>query len=221
MLTGFTLGCNQSSASPSEPSQEQSDGITLPEPRHDSDFSVEQSMLLRRSVRSFPDEPLTLQEVSQLLWAVQGITDFMGRRTAPSAGALYPLEIYVVVGNVQDLSPGVYKYKPGPHSLEKVMDGDVRAELAGASLGQTSVRQGAVSFVITAIYERVTVKYGDRGVRYVHLEAGHATQNVCLQATALSLGTVTVGAFSDEQVTEVLNLPVEEKPLYVLPVGKK
>lgn len=221
ILTGFSLGCNQSSTTPSEESQEQSNVVTLPEPRHDSDVSVEQSMLLRRSIRSYPNEPLTLQEVSQLLWAAQGITDTLGRRTAPSAGALYPLEIYVVAGNVQDLSSGVYKYKPGLHRLEKVMDGDVRTELSAASLGQASVRQGAVAFVITAVYERTTIKYGDRGIRYVHLEAGHAAQNLCLQATAMDLGTVTVGAFSDEQVAEVLNLPEDEQPLYVIPVGKK
>jgi len=221
MLTGFGPGCNQSSAGPSEQSQEQSGVITLPEPRHDSDFSVEQSMLLRRSVRSYPNEALTLQEVSQLLWAAQGITDTLGRRTAPSAGALYPLEIYVVAGNVQNLSPGVYKYDPVPHRLEKVMDQDVRTKLSGACLGQASVRQGAVSFVFAAVYERTTVKYGDRGIMYVHLEAGHAAQNLCLQATALGLALVTVGAFSDEQVAEVMNLPDDEQPIYVIPVGRK
>jgi len=195
--------------------------ITLPEPRHDSDVSVEQSMLLRRSVRSYTTEPLTLEEVSQLLWAAQGITDSVGRRTAPSAGALYPLEIYAVAGNVQGLSPGVYKYDPGKHQLEKVMDGDIRNELSAAALGQGSVRSGAVAFVITAVYERITVKYGDRGERYVHLEAGHAAQNLCLQATAMELGLVTAGAFDDEKVAEVLNLPEDEKPLYIIPVGRK
>jgi len=196
--------------------------VILPEPSYDSDVSIEQSMLQRRSIRSYTSEPLTLQEVSQLLlWAAQGITDSLGRRTAPSAGALYPLEIYVVAGNAQDLSPGVYKYKPGPHRLERVMEGDIREELSAAALAQHSVRAGAVSFIITAVYERTTVKYGDRGIRYVHLEAGHAAQNLCLQATALGLGSVTVGAFDDEKVAEALNLPVDEQPLYIIPVGKK
>ena len=222
ILTVFGLGCEKSSNNASEGiSQEQEMVVKLPEPRHDSDVSIEQSLLSRRSVRSFTSEPLTLQEVSQLLWATQGITDPLGRRTAPSAGALYPLEIYAVAGNVQDLSSGVYKYEPEKHQLMRVMDGDMRDELAGAALGQGSVRGGAIAFVFTAVYERTTVKYGDRGVRYVHIEVGHAAQNLCLQAIAMGLGVVTVGAFNDEQVAEVLNLPEDEKPLYILPVGKK
>ena len=112
-------------------------------------------------------------------------------------------------------------YDPEKHQLEKVMDGDIRNELSAAALGQGSVRSGAVAFVIAAVYERITVKYGDRGERYVHLEAGHAAQNLCLQATAMELGVVTVGAFDDENVAEVLNLPEDEKPLYILPVGRK
>jgi SagB-type dehydrogenase family enzyme len=221
ILTGFGLGCNQSSNTPSEQSQEQSDVVILPEPRNDSDVSVEQSMLLRRSIRSFPDKPLTLQEVSQLLWAAQGITDTLGRRTAPSAGALYPLEIYVVANKVQDLSAGVYHYVPEKHQIVRVLEGDIRLELYAAALVQHSVEDGAVVFIFTAVYERTTVKYGDRGIRYVHLEAGHAAQNLCLQATAMDLGAVTIGAFSDEQVAEVLNLPEDEQPLYLIPVGKQ
>jgi len=195
--------------------------VTLPEPRHDSDVSIEQTLLSRRSIRSFADEPLTLQEVSQLLWAAQGITDSLGRRTAPSAGALYPLEIYAVAGNVKGLTPGVYKYEPEKHQLVRVMDGDIRGELSSAALGQSSVRGGAVAFVVTAVYERTTVKYGDRGIRYVHIEVGHAAENLCLQATAMDLGAVTVGAFDDEQVATVLNLPEDEQPLYIIPVGRK
>jgi len=222
ILTIFNIGCGQSPGTTSEEqSQEQEMVVTLPEPRHDSDVSVEQSMLSRRSVRSYTTEPLTLQEVSQLLWAAQGITDSLGRRTAPSAGALYPLEIYAVAGNVRDLNPGVYKYGPEKHQLEKVMDGDIRLELSAAALAQGSVKNSAVAFVFTAVYERTTVKYGDRGERYVHIEVGHAAQNLCLQATAMGFGVVTVGAFDDEKVAEVLNLPEDEKPLYILPVGRK
>jgi SagB-type dehydrogenase family enzyme len=195
--------------------------IKLPEPRHDSDISVEETMLSRRSIRSFTNEPLTLQEVSQLLWAAQGNTDFAGRRTAPSAGALYPLEVYVVIGNVKDLSPGVYHYEPDKHQLTRVFNGDVRARLANAALGQGYVRSGAISCVITAIYGRTTVRYGDRGIRYVHIEVGHAAQNLCLQAVALDLGAVVVGAFDDGQVTEVLNLSEDEQPLYIIPVGRE
>lgn len=221
ILTIFCFGCNQPTTPSAEQSQELGMVITLPEPKYDSDVSIEQSLLSRRSIRSFADEPLTLQEVSQLLWAAQGITDAFGRRTAPSAGALYPLEVYVVAGNVKDLSAGVYKYEPEKHQLVRVMDGDIRGELANAALGQSSVRQGAVAFVITAVYERTTVKYGDRGIRYVHIEVGHAAENLCLQATAMDLGGVTVGAFTDEQVAEVLNLPEDEQPFYIIPVGRK
>jgi len=222
ILMIFGFGCSKPSTAPSaEQSQELGVAITLPEPKYDSDISIEESLLSRRSIRSFTDEALTLQEVSQLLWAAQGITDPLGRRTAPSAGALYPLEMYAVAGNVQDLSAGVYKYEPEKHQLVRVMAGDIRGELANAALGQGSVREGAVAFVITAVYERTTVKYGDRGIRYVHIEVGHAAENLCLQATAMDLGAVTVGAFIDEQVAEVLNLPEDEQPLYIIPVGRK
>ncbi len=178
-------------------------------------------MVQRRSVRDYTGEPVTLQELSQLLWAAQGITDYRGFRTAPSAGALYPLEIYVVAGNVQDLVPGVYRYKPHEHELVQLMEGDKRDELAGAALGQSFVKEGALVIVFTAIYERTTVKYGERGIRYVHMEAGHAAQNLCLQVTAMQLGVVTVGAFHDEQVVKLLNLPDNEHPLYIIPVGRK
>jgi len=203
------------------PSPEQANIIKLPEPQYDSDVSIEQSLLNRRSIRSYTGEPLTLQEVSQLLWAAQGITDARGLRTAPSAGALYPLEVYLVAGDVEDLPPGVYRYEPDGHQLVKTMDGDGRAGLASAALGQGCVKEGAVAFVFTGVYERTTGKYGDRGIRYVHIEVGHAAQNLCLQATAMGLGAVTVGAFNDEQVTKLLNLPGDEQPLYIIPIGRK
>ncbi len=193
----------------------------LPEPSYDSNVSVEEALMKRRSVRDYTGEPLTLSEVSQLLWAAQGITDAKGFRTAPSAGALYPLEVYVVVGDVQNLAQGVYRYEPEQHELVKTMDGDRRAQLAGAALGQAWIKKGAIVIVFTAIYERTTQKYGNRGIRYVHIEAGHAAQNLCLQATALDLGTVTVGAFHDDQVKESLNLSGDKQPLYILPVGRR
>lgn len=178
-------------------------------------------MLKRRSVREYADGSLTLQEVSQLLWAAQGITDPQGLRTAPSAGALYPLEVYLVTGDVDGLAPGVYKYKPDGHEILRVLDDDREVSLASAASGQASVREAAINIVITAVYERTTVKYGERGVRYVHLEAGHVAQNIFLQATALNLGLVTVGAFSDEQVKNILSPPEDEQPLYIIPVGRK
>lgn len=195
--------------------------VKLPEPRLKSQVSIEETLLNRRSVRDFGNQALTLQEVSQLLWAGQGITTGWGGRTAPSAGALYPLEVYLVVGNVENLLPGVYKYKPERHELVGIKGEDMRKELAGAALGQTWVKEAAIDIVITAVYERTTWKYGDRGVRYVHIETGHAAQNICLQATALNLGAVTVGAFHDDRVKNILGMPENETPLYVIPVGRK
>jgi len=220
VFAALAFGCAQVASTP-VPSRGQETVLDLPQPRYDGNVSLEQSLLQRRSVRDYTGEPLTLAEVSQLLWSAQGITDARGFRTAPSAGALYPLEVYVVAGNVRGLTPGVYRYEPDGHRLLRLMDGDKRAGLADAALGQGSVEAGAADFVITGVYERTTAKYGDRGIRYVHLEAGHAAQNLCLQATALGLGTVTVGAFQDDEVMRLLNLPGNETPLYIIPVGRK
>lgn len=196
--------------------------MKLPQPKYDSKFSIEKTLLERRSVRNYKDEPLTLAEVSQLLWAAQGITEkSKGLRTAPSAGALYPLETYLVAGKVTGLPAGLYKYIPRGHELEKIADGDKRAELSKAALGQSSVSQAPVVIAISAVYERITGKYSQRGIRYTDMEAGHVGENVALQAVALNLGTVMVGAFNDDNVKKVLNLPAEEKPLYLIPVGRK
>ena len=196
------------------------DIIKLPEPKYDSHVSVEQTLQQRRSIRNYSDEPLTLAEISQLVWAAQGITSPEGQRTAPSAGALYPLELYLVVGNVNDLEPGIYKYKPEGHELLMILAGDKRDKLAAAALSQSFIKDGAVVMVLVAQYNRTTGKYGERGIRYVHMEAGHAAQNIYLQATALNLGTVVVGAFIDDEVKKIMQLPQEESPLYIMPVGK-
>jgi SagB-type dehydrogenase family enzyme len=193
--------------------------IRLPEPRYDSKTSVEQALLKRRSVKEYKDRPLTLSDVSQLLWAAQGITDAeTGFRTAPSAGALYPLEVYVVVGNVGGVKEGAYKYAPQGHQLLKVREGNVRDELA-AVLGQTWVGKAAVVIVFFGVYERATTKFGDAGIRYVHMEVGHAAQNVYLQVISLNLGTRVIGGFPDKQVKKVLNVPENEQLLYIMPVG--
>jgi SagB-type dehydrogenase family enzyme len=183
--------------------------------------SLEQLLRERRSVRDYADAPLTQGEVLKLLWVGQGITRAWGGRTAPSAGALYPLEIYLVAGSVENLAPGVYKYKPEENKLTHVKDGDVRAGLAAAAWGQACVREGAIDIVIAAVYERTTRKYGPRGETYVHIEVGHAAQNICLQATALGLGLVTVGAFNDAGVRIIVGMSQDEIPLYVIPVGRK
>jgi SagB-type dehydrogenase family enzyme len=156
-----------------------------------------------------------------LLWAAQGITNPQGLRTAPSAGALYPLELYVIAGNVEGLTPGVYHYQPGRHRLQQTMPGDQRRLLARAAHGQAWVRTAAAVVVITAVYDRTTRKYGDRGVRYVHMEVGHAAQNLFLQAEALGLAAVVVGAFEDDAVAKVLDLPTDVQPLMLFPVASK
>ncbi len=194
--------------------------ITLPKPRYDSDISVEGAILQRKSIRDYTNEALTLPEIAQLVWVAQGITDPDGKRAAPSAGATYPLEIYAVIGNVEGITSGIYRYKPHQHGLVRVVDGELRKALAKAALDEQFIAQAPVNLVITAIYERTTDRYGERGIRYVHMEAGHVAQNVCLQAVALNLGTVVVGAFYDSQVKEILKLADNEVPLYIIPVGR-
>jgi SagB-type dehydrogenase family enzyme len=163
---------------------------------------------------------LTLVEVSQLLWAAQGINRPGGYRTAPSAGALYPLELYLVSGQVDQLPSGVYRYHPENNSLEQLMLGDFRRELSQAALNQESVQDAPAVILISAIYQRTTGKYGERGIQYVHMEVGSAAENVYLQAVSLNIGTVIIGAFHDDQVKSLLKLDVQEQPLCLLPVGK-
>jgi SagB-type dehydrogenase family enzyme len=194
--------------------------IHLPAARRDNTISIEKTLRSRRSVREFATEPLELWQISQLAWAAQGITGPDVHRTAPSAGALYPLELYVTAGNVNGLPAGIYKYDLRDHELSLWVQGDKRRELSEAALSQSSILQAAAVFALSAVYERTTWKYGERGIRYVHMEAGHSAQNLLLQATALGLGSVLVGAFSDEKVRRVLMLNKAESPLYLIPVGK-
>ncbi|MDI6715423.1 MAG: SagB/ThcOx family dehydrogenase [Actinomycetota bacterium] len=195
--------------------------VRLPEPRYRSSISVEEAILRRRSIRRYKDEPLALEEVSQLLWAAQGITEpYKGLRAAPSAGALYPLETYLVAGNVNSLPAGVYKYRPFGHDLIKTLDGDIRTKLAIAAINQTKIKKAAASIVFSAVYERTVSKYGNRGIRYVHMDLGLAAENVYLQAVSLGLGTLAVGAFDDLSVKVILDMPQEEYPLCIMPIGR-
>ncbi|MCK4987975.1 MAG: SagB/ThcOx family dehydrogenase [Desulfobacterales bacterium] len=194
--------------------------IQLPEPRYDGDISVEHALRMRRSVRSYKDDPLNLSEISQILWSAQGITHPGRFRTVPSAGALYPLELYVIAGNVKNLSPAIYRYRPDDHLLLKIISGDRRSELSRAALRQSSIRKAPAVLLICAVYERTAGKYGQRSIRYVHMEVGHAAQNACLQAIALGLNTAVIGAFSDEEVKVIAHLPADEQPLYFVPVGR-
>ena len=194
--------------------------IPLPEPRYAGNVSVEQALRERRSVRSYKDSPLDMTEISQVLWSAQGITSARGFRTAPSAGALYPLELYLIAGNVKNLSPAIYKYSHREHALREIVSGDRRSDLSRAALRQGSIRKAPAVLLFCAVYERTTGKYGQRGIRYVHMEVGHAAQNVCLQAIALGLHTAVIGAFRDTEVKAIANLPADEQPLYFVPVGR-
>ena len=192
----------------------------LPPPSTGGESSLESSLDRRESIRSFGDEPLSLKQVAQLLWAAQGVTHAERHRTAPSAGALYPLEVYLVAGKVEGLEAGTYRYVPGGHDLLPVADGDRRASLAEAALGQSWVGEAPAVLVIAAVYERTRSKYGERAARYVPIEAGAAGENVLLQATDLGLGSVMVGAFRDGAVSGVVGLRKGETPLLLIPVGK-
>jgi SagB-type dehydrogenase family enzyme len=190
--------------------------IKLSKPREKGDISIEETLNQRRSVRNYKRGPLSLEQISQLLWAASGKNLY--RKTFPSAGATYPLETYLVVGEVEGLEPGVYHYSSLRHSLEMTKEQDVRKKLSRPALGQAMIEEAQVSIIIAADYDRTTGHYGQRGIRYVHMEVGHVGQNVSLQAISLSLGTVMIGAFRDKEVQEVLG--IKEEPLYIIPVGK-
>ena len=194
--------------------------ISLPEPRYAGEVSVEQALLQRRSVRSYKDDPLDITDISQILWSAQGSTSSRGFRAAPSAGALYPLELYVIAGNVKNLPAAIYKYTPQDRALREIVSGDRRFDLSRAALRQGSIRKAPAVILFCAVYERTTGKYGQRGIRYVHMEVGHAAQNACLQAIALGLNTAVIGAFQDSEVKIAANLPADEQPLYFVPVGR-
>lgn len=194
--------------------------VKLPPPRRRGEVSFEELLYTRRSRRSFRREPLALADLGQLLFAAQGIARPPDRRTVPSAGALYPLETDVAVLRVADLKAGVYRYHPREHALESRKEGEFGASLMEAALGQEFLAQAAAVLAFSAVYERTTWKYGKRGVQYVHFEVGCAAQNVHLQAAALGLGTVFVGAFRDHSVARILGLSGEEVPLCLMPVGR-
>ena len=186
-------------------------------------ISLEEAIARRRSIRRFSSQPLSQLQLSQILWAAQGITDAsLKSRTVPSAGATYPLEIFVVCGRncIEGTGDGIYHYNIDSHSLTLHHKGDVRFELARVALDQEFIYQAPVDIVICALYERTLLHYGRRGEKYVHMEVGHAGQNIYLEATALGLATVAIGAFHDEQVREVLLLAEPYKPLYIMPVGR-
>lgn len=196
--------------------------MKLPRPDTTGTMTVEQAIKRRRTVRAFDRKILPLEALSQLLWAAQGITeDRGGKRAAPSAGALYPMDIYAVVGqnSVAGIEAGVYHYETGAHRLSAMVLEDLRKDVARAGLSQMWMARAPVSMVITADYRRITGKYGERGVRYAMIEAGHIAQNLILQAEALGLKAGIVGAFHDTELNGILHLPHSHETLLVMPMG--
>jgi len=176
----------------------------------------------RRSFREFTEESVTSEDIADLLWAAQGITQTeTGFRASPSAGATYPLELYVAADRVDGMDPGLYWYTPAMDRLVPTgLEGELASTIAGAALGQEALQRAAAIIVVTAVFDRTTGRYGDRGIMYVHMEVGHAAENVLLMATAKGLGSVPMGAFIEDNVSSVLDLPPEHVPLYLIPVGQ-
>lgn len=203
------------------------DSVKLPAPRTSGELSLEEAVVGRRSRRHFRDSPLTDVQVSQILWAAYGYKfpgegpySRRGTRTCPSAGALYPLEIYLAAGKVEGIKAGFYHYNPEEHMLDTVWTEDLRETLYEACLQQEMIRRAPAILIYTAVYSRVSPRYGERGIhRYVPMDIGHSAQNVYLQTEAMGLGTCAVGAFNDAAVKKVIRRPPEEEPLYLLPVG--
>jgi SagB-type dehydrogenase family enzyme len=201
------------------------ESIALPEPAMQGEMSIEEALLKRRSVRRYAETPLSMQQISQLLWSAYGISDsttYSRRklRTAPSAGAVYPLEVYLMVRNVTGLTAGLYRYNPDNHSLTLYSEGDISKAVAEACLDQMMLHQAPASMIYTAVWSKIKARYGDRGVeRYLCMDIGHSAQNVYLQATAMGLATCAVGAFDDKKLAAVINPPDGEQMMYLLPLG--
>lgn len=199
--------------------------IALPAPSTDGGISVEKALATRRSHRTLAGDALTLRQLSQLLWAGQGVTATTENpprrlRTAPSAGATYPMELYAVVSAVDGLDAGVYRYVPASHALAVVSKGDVRPALFEAASRQAAVGAAPVTLVLAAVVARTAARYAERAERYVAIEVGAVGENIYLQAESLALGTVYMGAYRDDAVKAVLGLPADQAVYGVLPVGK-
>lgn len=185
----------------------------LLQPKLKGTISLEETISKRRSVRNFQNKNLSIDQISQLLWSAQGITSKRGFRCAPSAGAIYPMEIYFVS------SDGLFHYIPYEHKIEKIKDGDLRKQLSDAAYGQDFISDAGISIIITCNYEKIMQRYSKRGIRYADMEAGHIAQNIHLQAVSSGLGSCPVGAFDDGSVTKLLQLPKNLTPIYIIPIG--
>jgi len=198
--------------------------LTLPNPNFKGEASLEEAIKSRRTIRDFRSDPLTLQQLSQLLWAGSGITDEGGfKRAAASAGALYPIDLYIFAGQngTPGLDAGVYHYHPQGHKISLLKAGDLRRDLAQASLGQMWMARAPITILIAGEYERCSRKYRQRGIIYTYIEAGHIGQNIFLQAEALGFGAGIIGAFENQSVAEVAGIPAQHDPILLMPVGYK
>ena len=200
----------------------------LPDINTIGNVSLEEVLNKRRSRRHFINRKVSIQNISQILWAAYGITQlapdepyiYGGYRTTPSAGVVYPLKIYLLAGNVKDIESGIYKFDPIERTIIRVVNSDVRTDLAVAAINQEMIQKAPASIIICAVSEKMIKRYGERGLnRFIPMEAGHASQNIYLQVEALHMGTCTVGAFIDDDVKKVMELPENENPLYIMPVG--
>jgi SagB-type dehydrogenase family enzyme len=194
--------------------------VFFPPPQLEGEISLEQAINGRRSVRNFASQPISHAQLGQILWAANG-NNSSGSRTIPNAGETHPLELFVVCGHnsVERTNEGVYRYDNNTHSMMLGQPGDLRSELSQSAAGQSFLEQAPAIIVICAVYERTAQKYGSRSERYVHMEVGHAGQNVYLQAAVVGLSTVAVAAFDDKDVQKVLRLDKQYHPLYIMPLG--
>lgn len=189
--------------------------VKLPEPKYEGAVSVEKALKERRSLRAYKDAPLSMGDASQVLWAAQGITEpGRGLRTAPSARAQYFLTVYFFARNVTGLKQGMYRYVPAGHMLEAVADGDVKGKLYKAA-GQSAIQKAPAALVIAGAKDRA------KNENWMYLEAGHAAQNIYLEGVSLGIGTVVMAGFDADAVGKAVGLPVNEKVLYIMPIGKK
>lgn len=212
MLAGFHQGSRPATA---QEKGTETEVIKLPAPKLDGEVSVEKALAQRRSVRTYKDEPLTIAEVSQILWAAQGITDpETGKRTAPSPRAMYLLDTYLICGDVKGLAPGMYQYQPKGHGMTKIMDGEAKAKLFDAA-GQAPIQKAPVALLLVGQSDR------SRSPSMMYLEAGHVAENVYLQAVSLNLGTVVMAGFEPEEVRKALELSEDQMPIYIMPLGRK
>jgi SagB-type dehydrogenase family enzyme len=194
--------------------------IKLPEPKTTGSISVEETLLKRRSVREYLSEHLSLAEISQLLWSAYGITSEEGFRTAPSAGALFPLKIYLAAVNINKLEQGFYLYDSKTHTLELRKTGDYAEPLTAGTFFQDYIGEAAAILIISADYTGPNEKYGDQGKKFTWMDLGHLGQNVHLQAVSLDIGTVAVAAVRPDEIEKLLDLPGGEEVLYLMPLGK-